>query len=568
VSEILVEINCISKNFPPLFSAALQEITAVIPKGHIVGIVGPDGAGKTTLIRLIAGLLTPTRGQITVAGFNTIDQAEVVHGLIGYMPQKFGLYQDLSVIQNLNFFADLRGLPFEEKKETFEKLLRFTGLANFVDRSAGTLSGGMKQKLGLACALIKKPQLLLLDEPSVGVDPISRRHLWQMVQELIGEGISVVWSTAYLEEAEKCDTVLLLNEGKLLFNGNPKELTKKVAGRVFKISTEDKDKRALLLNVLQHPGVLDATIQGSDLRFVSKDTYPLFPELHPQEEKPKFEDAFIDILGGGPGGLSALGEKTPFIPESTEDIIVADQLTKIFGGFTAVNDISITVKKGEVFGFVGPNGAGKSTAFKLLCGLLKPTSGKALVNGLDFQISSSKARSKIGYMAQKFSLYGNLSVWQNLNFFAGIYNLSGREKQESIQEMIDIFALDEYKNTSVDMLPLGFKQRLGLACSTMHHPSVLFLDEPTSGVDPITRREFWNHINSLVKKGVTVLISTHFMDEAEYCDRIALIYRGKMIDLATPHELKNKVKSPENLNPTFEDAFIQRIEEFDATHPQ
>jgi ABC-2 type transport system ATP-binding protein len=276
--------------------------------------------------------------------------------------------------------------------------------------------------------------------------------------------------------------------------------------------------------------------------------------------EPRFEDAFIDILGGGPGGRSELGEKAPKVETMTKDVIVADKLTKKFGNFTAADSISLTVKKGEVFGLLGPNGAGKSTTFKMLCGLLKPTSGTAHVNGFDLRSASSQARSHIGYMAQKFSLYGNLSVEQNLSFFAGIYSAG----KDAIDEMIETFNLEGYLNTSAEMLPLGYKQRLALACANMHHPEVLFLDEPTSGVDPITRREFWNHINALVQKGVTVMITTHFMDEAEYCDRIALIYAGKMVALATPSELKEKARSDANPNPTLEDAFVKMIEGYNA----
>ena len=560
MSDPLVEIKNVSKSFSPLFPPALKEINAVIPKGQIVGLVGPDGSGKTTLIRLIGGLLTPTSGQITVGGFDTIRDAEKIHGMSGYMPQKFGLYDDLTVMQNLNLFAALRGVG----DEGFERILQFTGLKPFVDRLARDLSGGMKQKLGLGCALIKKPELLLLDEPSVGVDPISRRELWKMVHELVKEGISVLWSTAYLDEAEKCDTVLLLSGGKLLYSGDPKELTKRVENRVFKISNMKGNHRALLFKVLQDKQVLDALIQGADLRFVARGNSTPLQELNPERTEPRFEDAFIDILGGGPGGRSELGEKAPVVENHVDQVIVAEALTKKFGTFTAADKITLEVKKGEVFGFLGPNGAGKSTTFKMLCGLLKPTSGKALVNGLDLQVAPSEARAQIGYMAQKFSLYGNLSVRQNLDFFAGIYNLRGAAKKEAVDEMIETFNFQQYLDTSTNLLPLGFKQRLSLACANMHHPKVLFLDEPTSGVDPITRREFWNHINGLVQKGVTILISTHFMDEAEYCDRIALIYKGKMIDLATPMALKEKVKSEQIPNPTLEDAFIKMIEAYDA----
>jgi ABC-2 type transport system ATP-binding protein len=548
VSEPLVEIKHLSKHL------ALSDINAVIPKGQIVGLVGPDGAGKTTLIRLIAGLLLPTKGQITVAGHDTVTDVEAIRLISGYMPQKFGLYEDLSVIQNMDLFADLRGVEGKDRNETFKKLFQFTNLEPFKDRLARNLSGGMKQKLGLACALIKKPVLLLLDEPSVGVDPISRRELWKMVHALVEEGISVVWSTAYLDEAQQCNTVILLNEGKVLYSGDPKGLTQRVEGRVFKIVDISGDRRALLFKVLENKDVLDATIQGADLRFVTRGKVAPFPAV---PATPRFEDGFIDILGGGPGGKSELGNRAPILKNHAGPVIEARGLTKQFGTFIAANDINLTVNKGEVFGLLGPNGAGKSTIFKMLCGLLKPTRGTALVNGIDLLVSSSQARSHIGYMAQKFSLYGDLSVEQNLSFFAGIYAAGG-----AVDEMIETFGLQPYLNTTAEQLPLGFKQRLALACANMHHPEILFLDEPTSGVDPITRREFWNHINGLVQKGVTVMITTHFMDEAEYCDRIALIYQGKIIAMSTSQGLKEKVKSPQLPNPTLEDAFIHMIEAY------
>lgn len=572
MSAPLVEIHHLSKVFNTAQPPALSEINANIPKGQMVGLAGPDGAGKTTLIRLIAGLLLPTHGEISVAGYDTVREAAAIHYLTGYMPQKFGLYEDLTVMQNLNLYADLRGVVGEERQATFERLLSFTALKPFVNRLAGALSGGMKQKLGLACALIQKPTLLLLDEPSVGVDPISRRELWQMVQGLLHEGISVIWSTAYLDEAEKCHSVLLLNEGKLLYSGPPDGLTARAKERVFKISNIEGSRRSVLTHALQQPGIIDGVIQGSDVRIVTKEKIhqPLNPaalddgpQIKIQPTTPRFEDAFIDILGGGPGGRSLLAEETPKVETTQEAIIEAKGLVKRFGSFTAADHVSFRVHSGEIFGLLGPNGAGKSTTFKMMCGLLKPTEGEAYVNGYNLQKAPAKARSHIGYMAQKFSLYGNLSVQQNLEFFSGIYNLRGAHRKKMIQEMIDIFGLTPYLNESAENLSLGFKQRLALSCSLMHRPKVLFLDEPTSGVDPITRREFWNHINGLVEKGVTVMVTTHFMDEAEYCDRIGLIYRSKLITIGTPDELKARAATPQNPSPTLEDAFIALVQNYD-----
>lgn len=566
----LVIIRGLSKSFSKELPPALDNINAELPKGHIIGLVGPDGAGKTTLIRLMAGLMLPSAGTITVDGLDTVKEAQQLSHLLGYMPQKFGLYEDLTVQQNLNLYADLRNVVGEQRQEEFKKLLTFTALEPFTDRFAKDLSGGMKQKLGLACALVKAPTLLLLDEPSVGVDPISRRELWKMVHALVAEGITVVWSTSYLDEAERCDTVLLLNEGKLLFYGPPREMAKRVDGRTFLIKNIKGNRRQVLFDVLRQDNVLDGVIQGSDVRIVTKEIRdpPVVLEQGMQiiSTPPRFEDAFIDILGGGPKEFSVLAANTSQIEVSHKDIIIAEGLTKKFGNFTAADDITFKVEQGEIFGLLGPNGAGKSTTFKMMCGLLQPNAGEAIVNGVDLQSAPSKARSHIGYMSQKFSLYGNLSVFQNMEFFSGIYNLYGAEQKKMVDQMIDIFNLKPFLDESADMLPLGFKQRLALSCAMMHCPEVLFLDEPTSGVDPITRREFWNHINGLVEKGVTVMVTTHFMEEAEYCDRIGLVYRSKLIQVGTPDQLKACAKTEKNPSPTLEDAFIHLIEEYEAVH--
>ena len=389
-----------------------------------------------------------------------------------------------------------------------------------------------------------------------------------MVHELIAQGMTVVWSTAYLEEAELCDEVLLMNEGQLLFYGKPELMTQGIQQRCFQIQQASGNRRQLLERTLRHPAVMDGVIQGHHIRLVLKAqaTLPNLKELNAGDEAiyvpvtPRFEDAFIEALGGGPGGFSVLAEQLNSIETAQDPLIEAIDLTKRFGSFTAAKQINFSVKRGEIFGLLGPNGAGKSTTFRMMCGLLSPSSGTSTVLGIDLNKSANLARQKLGYMAQKFSLYGNLTVHQNLKFFSGVYGLTGQTQKDAVNKMIAVFKLEPFLKTTPDTLPLGFKQRLALACAVMHEPPILFLDEPTSGVDPVTRREFWTHINGMVEKGITVLVTTHFMDEAEYCDRIALVYRGQIIAAGTPDQLKNQVTTLEVPNPTMEDAFIALIQ--------
>lgn len=569
-----IRLHNIEKNFKGLASPAVAKLNTVITGGSVTGLVGPDGAGKTTLIRMLAGLLKPDHGSIDILGLDPITDGVQLRANLGYMPQKFGLYEDLTVQENLDLYADLRGLVGQERKQTYQQLLSFTDLTRFTQRLAGKLSGGMKQKLGLACTLLGKPKVLLLDEPGVGVDPIARKELWQMVHSLADEGMLILWSTSYLDEAEQCREVLLLNQGQLLYTGQPKQLTQKMAGRSYLLDIPAQYRRATLQNALVLPETTDGVIQGRYVRLILRpdaDKSALLQALKmPQAQlidaEPRFEDAFIDLLGGGPSHRSELAEIMPQIPPAPhETVIEARNLTKKFGDFAATDHVDFQVKRGEIFGLLGPNGAGKSTTFKMMCGLMKPTEGHALVLGMDLKTSSDKARQHLGYMAQKFSLYGNLNVGQNLKFFSGVYGLKGHQQAAKINDMVTAFNLTPMLKQLTDELPLGFKQRLALACSLMHEPDILFLDEPTSGVDPLTRREFWLHINGMVDKGVTVMVTTHFMDEAEYCDRIGLVYRGKIIAAGTPDELKQQVANKENLDPSMEDAFIELVLNYDKT---
>lgn len=567
-----ITLDGVEKTFPGTTSPALKPLTATLDAGAVIGLVGPDGAGKTTLIRMLAGLLTPSSGTLRVMGLDPVQDDRQLHAILGYMPQKFGLYEDLSVMENLTLYADLRGITGTRRQETFERLLTFTDLARFTTRLAGKLSGGMKQKLGLACTLLGQPNVLLLDEPGVGVDPISRRELWRMVHALADDGMLILWSTSYLDEAEQCRDVLLLNNGKLLYRGAPQDLTATMDGRCVLAHADGVAHRTLLQQALQHPAVSDGVIQGKYVRLMLKadasphslcDTLPLTPD-NIVATAPRFEDAFIDLLGGGPKGDSSLARIMPRIPDDGDDkVIEARHLTKKFGEFIATDRVDFTVRRGEIFGLLGPNGAGKSTTFKMMCGLLTPSEGHARVLGMDLNISSGTARQHLGYMAQKFSLYGNLTVEQNLRFFSGVYGLRGRQQRDKVAAMTQAFNFAPISRQTPDALPLGFKQRLALACALMHEPDILFLDEPTSGVDPLTRREFWTHINGMVSRGVTVMVTTHFMDEAEYCDRIGLVYRGKLIASGTPDALKQQAVTPDMPDPSMEQAFIALIQAYD-----
>jgi len=584
----VIDVEELVKHFtsPTRTVKALDGLSFTAEAGHITGLVGPDGAGKTTLMRVLTGLLRPNSGRVSVLGIDAAANPEQVQASVGYMPQHFGLYEDLSVAENLELYADLQGLVGPERKQRIERLSHFTGLGPFRRRLAGRLSGGMKQKLGLACTLVRPPRLLMLDEPSVGVDPVSRRELWQMVEALLDDGISVLWATAYLDEAERCHQVLLINEGRLLAAAPPASFHVKLKGRTFALRAEKADRRRVLAEVVKLPQVVDAIVKGSDIRVLAakgagkaelsrccKDLK--VGRLSVRAVEPVFEDAFVSLLKEREG-LEPVGSgpalSSPIQLEDGKDgnsgaVIEVEGLVRRFGDFTAVDGIDFAVRRGEIFGLLGPNGAGKSTTFKMLCGLLPPSDGKALVLGIDLRRSAPVARARIGYMAQKFSLYGNMTVRQNLIFFASAYGLAGRARHDRIDAELQDLGLEPYAEANSSDLPLGFKQRLALACAIMHEPGVLFLDEPTSGVDPLVRREFWGRINAMASAGVTVMVTTHFMEEAEYCDRIGIIYRGRLVASGTPDELRKAHATKALPDPTLEDAFVDLIEHYDREHP-
>ena len=559
---------------------ALDAVSATAAPGRVVGLIGPDGAGKTTLMRLIAGLLRADSGTIRVFGADVAADPLKVQGMIAYMPQRFGLYEDLSVQENLDLYADLQGVAPQARAARYGELLHMTGLAAFTARLAGKLSGGMKQKLGLACTLIQPPRLLLLDEPTVGVDPVSRRELWAIVDHLVrGQGMSVLLSTAYLDEAERCDEVLLLHEGKLIGAGKPSQFTQAMAGRSFQVRAPGLPKRAVQAALSRLPGVTDAIIQGEAVRLVLAQGAGLeviraagLPESAITPVPPRFEDRFVDLLkakaaataiaptppASAPAAARApAAVRAPVSQPGTE--IEVSHLLKQFGDFRAVDDISFTVARGEIFGLLGANGAGKSTTFRMLCGLLPATSGSLRVGSFNLRTAAATARGRLGYMAQKFSLYGDLSVLQNLRFFSAAYGLTGAKRNARIDWALREFELAPMRDATSRDLPLGFKQRMALACALMHEPDVLFLDEPTSGVDPLARRDFWQRINALADSGVTVLVTTHFMDEAEYCDRLVIMGQGRILAEGTSESLKTACRDETHPEPTMEDAFVALI---------
>jgi ABC-2 type transport system ATP-binding protein len=554
---------------------ALDEVSLSVARGQVTGLIGPDGAGKTTLMRLAVGLLRPDAGTLRALGMDTVKESLRVQGSVGYMPQRFGLYEDLTVGENLDLYADLQGLPVDERPERYRSLMRLTGLAPFIGRLARRLSGGMQQKLGLACTLVRPPRLLLLDEPTVGVDPVSRRELWSIVYHQVErEGMTVLLSTAYLDEAERCREVLLLHEGRLLDQGPPGMFSARMEGRTYAASVPGMATRRLQQRLSGAEGVRDAIIQGDHVRLVMAQDAPAEAgRLLPGQEglalepvAPRFEDGFVTLLGaGGKGGHAAALEVTQR-PRREADIpvIKVHELRRRFGDFLAVRGVSFDVAQGEVFGLLGANGAGKTTTFRMLCGLLPASGGTLRVAGVDLRTAPATARGRIGYMSQHFSLYSHLTVLQNLQFFASAYGLGRRRRSDRLDWAIEQFELAGVTDSGSADLPLGYKQRLAMACALMHEPDILFLDEPTSGVDPLARREFWRRINALAEQGVTVMVTTHFMEEAEYCDRVAIMVDGAIPALGTPAEIKHAARTEENPEPGMEDAFIALISGFQA----
>ncbi len=466
-----IEVKHITKSYGRV--RALDDVSFAVGKGEVFGLIGPDGAGKTSMFRILCSLLLPDAGAAVVDGFDVVKQMREVRCRVGYMPGKFSLYQDLTIEENLKFFATLFGTTIEEGYDSIKAI--YSQIERFKDRRAGALSGGMKQKLALSCALVHQPSVLFLDEPTTGVDPVSRKELWEMLLLLKERGITIVSSTPYLDEVRCCERVAFMDQGK-----------------VMGIDTPDT--------------ILD-----------------------------RFKDVF------NPPGIEAVAE----VQQQTEPVIEVKHLVKAFGDFRAVDDISFTVKKGEIFGFLGANGAGKTTAMHMLTGLNQPTSGTGRVCGYDIRTEYEQIKKHIGYMSQKFSLYENLTVSENIRLFAGIYGMKKEDVRKKMDEVLLQLNFVEHKDDLVGTLPLGWKQKLAFSVSIFHEPGVVFLDEPTGGVDPATRRQFWELIYNAAHRGITIFVTTHYMDEAEYCDRISIMVDGKIKAMGTPEELKQEYHQPD-----------------------
>ncbi len=553
---------------------ALDGVSLEVSPGRLTALVGPDGAGKTTLIRLVAGLMTPEAGELKVLDVDVAADPQQVQSRIGYMPQRFGLYEDLTVQENMDLYADLHGVSSEERQERYPQLMNMTALGPFTDRLAGRLSGGMKQKLGLACTLIRSPELLLLDEPTVGVDPLSRRELWEIIHHLVADqGLTVLLSTSYLDEAERCAQVVVLRQGRVLAQGPPSDVAEKAADRTYLAEPGPGQKaRALQARLLDEPGIIDAVPEAGLVRFVRNQNgaseTPLedgpLRGIKVNATSPRFEDGFMVLLHQTAAeqalsGSMALQQKVQ--AHAGEVVVEVCDLVRRFGNFTAVDHVSFQVRRGEIFGVLGPNGAGKTTTFRMLCGLLPATSGTLQVAGVDLRHARASARQRIGYVAQKFSLYGQLSVIENLEFFASAYGLRGGRKRERIDWAMKQFELTAHARLPSGQLPGGYKQRLAMAAALIHEPEILFLDEPTSGADPLARREFWRRITALAEQGVTIIVTTHFMVEAAYCDRLVILDAGRVLAQGTPAKVRGRARPEAGRTPTMEDAFIAIVEE-------
>jgi ABC-2 type transport system ATP-binding protein len=538
--------------------AAVDGLSLNVGRGEIYGLVGPDGAGKTTTLRMLAGLLDPSGGSIRVAGCELPAASDTVKTRLAYMSQRFGLYPDLTVDENIYFYADLYGMTRRARDARLDELLDFSNMRPFRKRLAGNLSGGMKQKLQLICALIHTPEVLLLDEPTNGVDPVSRRDFWRILYRMLKAGVAILVSTAYLDEAERCNRIGLMDHGKLLAEGNPEDVRKSLSMNILALRCNDNRKAARILRQ-ELTVTTSVDLFGDSIHIVCQDPEPTMEETRRileaahipikdlRPSAPNLEDVFVNTVKAAEKtateSITAMPPSTNGATAGTASHVAVkiNALTRRFGGFVAVDRLNLTVRAGEIFGFLGPNGAGKSTTIRMLCGLLSPSAGGGRVAGYDIASQAEAIKQEIGYMSQKFSLYDDLTVAENIEFYGGIYGLAGRRLAERKGWAIRMAGLEGRQNQPTRLLAGGWKQRLSLACAILHRPPIIFLDEPTSGVDPLSRRRFWDLIYDMAGRGRTVFVTTHYMEEAEYCDRVALIYHGRMIALGSPRELKEQL---------------------------
>ena len=538
--------------------SAVEDLSLCVNRGEIYGLVGPDGAGKTTTLRMLAGLLDPSGGRARVAGCNLPEQGADVKTHLAYMSQRFGLYPDLTVDENINFYADLYGMSRRERAVRLEELLDFSNMRPFRNRQAGKLSGGMKQKLQLICALIHTPEVLLLDEPTNGVDPVSRRDFWRILYRMLKGGVAILVTTAYLDEAERCNRIGLMDRGRILVQDSPEKVRQSMPMNLLSLRSGQPRKACRILR-RDLADAVSVDLFGDSIHIVCRDldqTMGMAGTILEKEKisideigriPPSLEDVFVNTIAEpqktDTGSLPVKGAADPHSLEQPQvvDAVQVQNLTRRFGDFVAVDRLNLTVSSGEIFGFLGPNGAGKSTTIRMLCGLLSPSDGGGRVAGCDIVGQAEAIKQRIGYMSQKFSLYEDLTVAENIHFYGGIYGLDGRRLSDRKAWAIRMAGLEGREDQPTRLLAGGWRQRLALACAILHRPPIVFLDEPTSGVDPLSRRRFWDLIYDMAGRGRTVFVTTHYMEEAEYCDRVAMIYRGRMIALGTPRELKSRL---------------------------
>jgi len=536
---------------------AVRGVSFDVHRGRVLGLIGPDGAGKTSIIQILAGVLSADGGNASIAGIDVLRKPERVKPLIGYMPQGLGLnlYDSLSVAENIEFFRALRQVPDVAYRENRARLLAMTRLAPFLDRPAGKLSGGMRQKLALICTLIHLPDILLLDEPTTGVDPLSRRDFWTIIHDLVTRrGVTVLLSTAYMDEAERCHHVLLMHQGEVIAEGAPDTLAASLVGRLVAIG--DAPPPNVARAAAGWPEAESIALYGAETHVLLRDpavdigarlASAGFTGARVQDIPATLEDLFVHRLVERQSASSTDNARiTTAVGNRNAEVVApvrTTQLTRRFDSFVAVDRVDIEVRPGEIFGLLGPNGAGKTTLLKMLCGLLAPSAGQATVTGLDLAQPAARQqlRDRIGYMSQRFSLYRDLAVTANLELYAGLYSLPRAQRRARIQTLLADLRLADYAERRTQALPLGLRQRLALAAALLHEPRLLFLDEPTSGVDPVARRQFWDIVHALAREqGITVLVSTHYMDEAEHCDRLALMHQGRLAAMGSPAELKDR----------------------------